>query len=283
MKSGEINDPKVDNSFHDPPPNYAGPIMLNLYNQSVRPIVNSFGIDIVRHDKNAIDPYCDFSVENRRIYEAVKPFTMTTPERVNALIEGVRYIVRSGIEGDFVECGVWKGGSSMAIALTLLEMGVSNRGLHLYDTFSGMNAPTDDDVSVTGTPAEQKFSKTKLSDDSSDWCMSPVEEVKENIRRTGYPEHHTSFVQGKVEDTIPGHLPSSIALLRLDTDWYESTKHEMQHLYPLLNTNGVLIIDDYGHWAGARKAVDEYFAANKIELLLNRIDYTGRIALKSKN
>ena len=77
---------------------------------------------------------------------------------------------------------------------------------------------------------------------------------------------------------IPKYLPGEIALLRLDTDWYKSTQHELIHLYPLLVGSGVLIIDDYGHWQGAKKAVDEYFSDKKI--LLNRIDYTGRISIK---
>jgi len=75
-------------------------------------------------------------------------------------------------------------------------------------------------------------------------------------------------------------MPGKIALLRLDTDWYESTAHELKHLYPLLVPGGVIIIDDYGHWEGARKAVDEYITAEKLPLLLNRIDYTGRIGIK---
>jgi hypothetical protein len=85
---------------------------------------------------------------------------------------------------------------------------------------------------------------------------------------------------GKVEDTIPADIPEKIALLRLDTDWYESTKHELIHLFPRLQKGGVLIIDDYGFWKGARKAVDEYFAENNIQILLNRIDDTGRMAIK---
>ena len=72
-------------------------------------------------------------------------------------------------------------------------------------------------------------------------------------------------------------MPERIALLRIDTDWYESTRHELVHLYPRLSPGGVLIIDDYGHWQGARKAVDEYFQAG---LFLNHIDYTGRLAIK---
>ena len=84
-----------------------------------------------------------------------------------------------------------------------------------------------------------------------------------------------------MEDTLPEQAPSRIALLRLDTDWYESTRHELIHLYPRLSQGGVLIVDDYGHWDGCRLAVDEYFATEADPVLLTRIDYTGRICVKS--
>jgi len=88
------------------------------------------------------------------------------------------------------------------------------------------------------------------------------------------------LVAGAVEDTLPDRAPMEIALLRLDTDWYASTKHELETLYPRLVSGGVLMLDDYGHWTGCRKAVDEYFAANAPAPLLNRIDYTARVATK---
>jgi hypothetical protein len=96
----------------------------------------------------------------------------------------------------------------------------------------------------------------------------------------GYPKEKLHYVQGKVEDTIPGAAPGQIALLRLDTDWYESTHHELIHLYPRLSAGGVLIVDDYGHWQGSRRAVDEWIAQTGARILLNRIDYTGRVAVK---
>jgi O-methyltransferase len=94
---------------------------------------------------------------------------------------------------------------------------------------------------------------------------------------------HVRLVKGKVEDTVPKNAPEKIALLRLDTDWYESTRRELVHLFPRLVPGGVLIIDDYGHWQGARKAVDEYIAGNQVKILLNRVDYTGRIGVKIAN
>lgn len=223
----------------------------------------------------------DFSEQNIEIYNMIKPYTMTSPERVNALIDAVNYVIRNKIEGAMVECGVWKGGSTMAMALALKKSGNESRDIYLYDTFSGMTTPGAVDVSINGNNAQHEFLKTKISEDSSNWCLSGIDEVKRNVYGTGYTKDRIHFIEGKVENTIPQHMPSEIALLRLDTDWYESTKHELIHLFPLLKKNGVLIIDDYGHWEGARKAVDEYIADQNIQILLNRIDYTGRIAIKT--
>ena len=253
--------------------------MKNLVKNTVRPIFRRLGYDVVRFREEQAYP-SDFSPEMRRIWDSVRPFTMTSAERVSALVDAVRYVVVNGIPGAFVECGVWKGGSSMAMALALQALEDRSRHLYLYDTFQGMSAPTDADVSINGEDAPATFDQTRTSADSSDWCRSSLEEVKANMAGAGYPAGQVHYVQGKVEDTIPATLPASIAILRLDTDWYESTRHELLHLFPLLSSKGVLIIDDYGHWKGARKAVDEYFAETKVPLLLNRIDYTGRIGVK---
>lgn len=223
----------------------------------------------------------DISPFTKEIYYSIKPYTMTCIERIDALVNAVQHIVRNNIEGAIVECGVWKGGSIMAAALTLKMLGIFNRELYLYDTFSGMTEPGEIDVSVDGEAAKQTFSQKKIAKDQSDWCFSSLEEVKENVLSTGYPPEMFHFVKGKVENTIPQTIPSRISLLRLDTDWYESTKHEMNHLFPILTKNGVLIIDDYGYWKGSRKAVDEYLKENKICMLLNKTDNFGaRIAVK---
>jgi hypothetical protein len=256
--------------------------MPSFLSSRVRPILHRFGVDIVRRARpgQPVRVPKDLESDSVRIFRAVEPFTMTGPERVYALIKAVEYIVKAGIPGDFVECGVWRGGSTMATALSLLEHKDTQRTLHLYDTYAGMNAPTEIDVSVQGKPAEIEFNRTKTSDDTSTWCYSSLDTVTRNVLSTGYPADKVKFIEGKVEDTIPGHLPDRIALLRLDTDWYESTKHEMMHLFPRLAPHGVIIIDDYGFWAGARKAVDEYLAESGARILLNRIDGTGRIGVK---
>jgi hypothetical protein len=221
----------------------------------------------------------DFEVLHTQVYYEVKPYTMTSPERVFGLIEAVKYISKNKIEGAVAECGVWKGGSMLAVAKTLLYMNDSNRPLFLYDTFSGMSAPTEDDKTTDDKKAADLLKKSDVKT-SDVWAYSGLDEVKATMDLSGYKKDLIHFVEGKVEDTIPGTLPGKIALLRLDTDWYESTKHELIHLFPLLATGGVLIIDDYGFWKGARKAVDEYFSQNNIRILLTRMDDTGRVAVK---
>jgi hypothetical protein len=214
----------------------------------------------------------DFEASDIEIIRAVEPYTMTSTERIHALVHAVRHVVRNRIAGEMVECGVWKGGSVMAMALTLLQLGERDRSLYLFDTFSGMTPPGDVDVDYQGQQAQVILDAVR--------CEASQQEVEKAVFSTGYDREKIHFVPGRVEETIPAHAPESIALLRLDTDWYESTQHELVHLFPRLARGGVIIIDDYGHWRGARQAVDEYIAQNEIPLLLHRIDYTGRIGVK---
>jgi len=213
---------------------------------------------------------------------SVKPFTMTSPERIFGLINGVRYVIENQIPGSFVECGVWKGGSMMAVAKTLLQLNVRDRDLYLFDTFAGMTAPSENDSTSFETQAPgEAFLERKTGGEVVNWSYSPLEQTRKNMNQTGYPADRIHFIKGPVERTIPEQAPVEIALLRMDTDFYESSKHELVHLFPRLTRTGVLIVDDYGHWKGARLAVDEYFKKNKIPMLLNRVDYTGRVGIKT--
>jgi len=169
----------------------------------------------------------------------------------------------------------------MLIAQTLLELDSIDRKIYLYDTFEGMSQPTKFDHRVINTSKNNdvfNIWKRKQEQDHNQWCYASLSEVKKNMFLTKYPKNNINFVKGKVEDTIPNNIPLKVALLRLDTDWYESTKHELEYLFPLLSNNGVLIIDDYGFWAGSKKAVEEYFSDGQI--LLNRIDDTGVVGVK---
>jgi O-methyltransferase len=212
-------------------------------------------------------------------YLRCAPFTMTSIERMYALYSSVRYIVNCDVPGAIVECGVWRGGSMMLAAETLLALGHTDRQLYLYDTFKGMPQPTARDISYRGDSAERKW-RSRQRKDVNEWSRASLGEVRRNVQRTGYPAERVQFVAGRVEETIPKEAPDRIGLLRLDTDWYESTYHELVHLFPRLEVGGVLIIDDYGHWRGAREAVDEYLLENDAPILLTRVDYTGRVGVK---
>lgn len=208
---------------------------------------------------------------------------MTGVPRLTALIDAVRHCIRRDVPGDFAECGVWRGGSVLAMILTLQQLGAEDREVHLYDTFEGMTEPTEHDTSPFHPPALELWesSSGRPWKEFFDGRTNARSAVHETLLQTGYPAELIKLVEGPVERTLPGAAPERLALLRLDTDWYESTLHELRHLYPRLVPGGVLIIDDYGHWEGCRRAVDEYFSTEAAPLLLNRIDYTGRIAVKA--
>jgi len=227
------------------------------------------------------DPFPDIDEATKKLFQSVQEITLSGLERVAALRQAVEYIVRNNIPGDVVECGVWKGGSMVAIARTLLEQKSDVRRLYLFDTFNGMTAPTPADEDLRGANAQSLLEAAQDHKTSANiWAVAPLESVKGVMQVTGYDSQKVVYVEGRVEDTIPAQAPSQIALLRLDTDWYESTYHELVHLFPRLSVGGVLLLDDYGHWQGARRAVDQYLAENKVRVLLNRIDYTGRICVK---
>jgi hypothetical protein len=247
--------------------------VLDTAKRAARRLLDRAGIDVGRLALgDGLTP------AERATLRAVEPYTCNSPQRVVAVCDAVRYLVAAGIPGAIVECGVWRGGSMMAAARTLLELGERDRPLFLYDTFAGMTAPTDDDVDAFGRSARERMRGSGEAG-AGRWLAASADDVRKNMGSTGYPSELCSYVIGPVEETLPRVLPGPIALLRLDTDWYESTAHELEHLFPLIVPGGVLIIDDYGHWRGARRAVDEYLARRGVALLFARTDYTGRLAV----
>jgi hypothetical protein len=208
------------------------------------------------------------SPDELAILQRCRPFTMTPPEVTLNAIRAAQYVAENNIPGVVVECGVWRGGVSMAMASRLSLTG-QFKDFYLYDTFDGMSDPTENDISPKGQRADLLLKNLPKNEENHIWAFAPIEKVRRNVESLGYPAEKIKFIKGKVEDTIPQTIPDQIALLRLDTDWYESTKHELIHLYPLLAPGGVLILDDYGYWAGARKAVDEFFETLAVKPELN--------------
>lgn len=228
----------------------------------------------------------DFDTETKKVISRVwhpepnRRLTMTSPQRLHAFCKAVEHVVSRRIEGSIVECGVWKGGSMMAAAMTLKRLGVEDRDLFLFDTFEGMTEPTAADrESVHGDSAEELLRRSERAS-SWVWAYCSIDDARRNLETTEYPVKRIHFVKGPVESTIPEQAPEQIAILRLDTDWYESTRHELRHLYSRLVRGGVLIIDDYGDWEGARRAVDEFLESCPDTPFLHRIDETGRLIIK---
>ena len=208
-----------------------------------------------------------------KIWQQVSPYTLISIERGYAVYTAVNHIVRRNIPGDFVECGVWQGGTCMLMALTLMELGAAPRRIWMYDTYTGMTPPTGEDrIASTGQAVSERWSEG--------WWAAGTDLVRSHLELTGYPMELFTMVEGDVCLTLDDSRPGKTALLRLDTDWYASTRKELEVLYPDLQCGGVLIIDDYGHFSGSRQAVDEYFQSDSRAPLFQRSDYTGRMAVK---
>jgi len=253
-----------------------------MFKQIIQKFFRTLGYTISRSSNSSQEFILDKIFND--IYEKCKKYTLTSIERMNALFTATKYVVENKIPGDIVECGVWKGGSMMLCAYTLLYLNDTSRKIYLYDTYEGMSEPTEEDVSFINNKTATEIKKQRepyIQANSENWLYISLEAVKKNLTLTGYPLDNLIFVKGKVENTIPDMIPKQISILRLDTDWYESTYHELYHLYPRLSVNGFLILDDYGHWEGARKATNNYFKENNINIFLNRIDYTGRLGIKN--
>lgn len=252
--------------------------------QILRWVLARKGFGLVHLEPSPTNPFfpTDLGLEVEETFASVSPFTMTGIERVQALVNAVRYVVQARVEGAIVECGVWKGGSMMAVARTLLEVGESHRELWLFDTFTGLTEPSDLDSSAGGLTAKSYINQAGNlagAHRESHLCIANVETVRVNLEATGYPPSHLHFVVGDVLETLPVEELVRIALLRLDTDWYESTRHELDHLFSKMTPGGVLICDDYNFWMGHRKAIDDYFSELGESLLMCRIDSSAVLAV----
>jgi len=207
-----------------------------------------------------------YSAKDIEIMDFTQPYTGIDRSDMKSLIDAVKYITSNKIPGVFVECGVWKGGAVIAMIKTLQQLNFSDREIYLFDTFNAMTMPTEHDVSATGVSAK----KIKIAYNTNQLGNS-LQDVKNNVYKTGYDKSKLKFIEGNVMEIIQNNIPDKIALLRLDTDFYESTKCEFEYLFPKLSEGGILIVDDYGRWQGSKKATNEYIKNNNIKIFLNQI------------
>lgn len=218
---------------------------------------------------------------DREIISAVAEYSMATPIRIWNAIRLVRYAVDREIPGDIVECGVWRGGISFAMLLEARRLGDVQRRLYMYDTFEGMTQPSAlDRDAASQTSASELLRMSPRQVGSNIWCIAGMNQVDAARKSLGIPDSAVRMIAGDVLNTLAEVRPAEIAVLRLDTDWYESTRAELETLYPLLSTRGALIVDDYGHWLGARRAVDEFLASQSPTPFVHVVDGTARYLIK---
>lgn len=255
---------------------------------SIRNVEHEVGRHVAPHaDIAAMAP------EFEESYRIAQRYTCSSPPVAYALYRSVAHVVHTATPGDVVECGVGLGGSAYLAARSLRELDDTGRWLWLYDTFDGhWEPPGADDGYVADDDrtrllrATARRNRTNIERDgrqAAAWTEPGhvgADEVRRLVERSGYPAGNVRIVEGLVQQTIPATRPDAVAILRLDTDFYESTLHELQHLYPLLSPGGVLIVDDYGKHLGATRAVDEYFSGVTSPPLLVRLDTQGCLGVK---
>lgn len=258
---------------------------MRIARNLLRRTFGHFGYDLRRRPKTNFTHPVELQPEEAAILSTVvdNHFSMTHREGLFATLLSVKYAIENKIPGDFVECGVWRGGNSI-IAAKMFELHGEDRKTYLFDTFAGMTAPTDEDIYFRDhSTASHNYAKLNRGT-HTDWCYASLEDVKANFATARVRPEAVRFIKGDVLETLSRseNLPETICVLRLDTDWYESTKKEFEVLYPRLSNGGAFIVDDYGCWAGAKKATDEFFASQGHRPLLSYIDFTGRVGVKTR-
>lgn len=193
------------------------------------------------------------------LYGMIHDFTMLGTDRLRGLYDAVMSAIEAGIPGDIVECGAARGGSAALMGLILKGLGVE-RLLWVCDTFEGIPPATDDD------PVEALQYTGQFRGD--------IEDVRSLFSQFGILQN-AKLVKGLFQNTLPSLGVEKIAVLHLDGDWYESTKCGLENLYDKVSPGGFIQIDDYGHWVGCRKAVDEFFQGRGLNPVLTCLDYTG--------
>ena len=185
----------------------------------------------------------EYQKEDELIWERVKSETMTSILNFWFLLKSIDCLVENKIQGSFVACGVWRGGSAMAMAMRLVQHNSLLVDIYLFDTYSGMVAPSNFDVEAHSGEAASVLMK-KDAPDSFVMADAPLDLVKSNMDHTSYPKNKVHYIEGDVLETLTNVNVQDISLIRLDTDWYESTLAELNHLVPRLVKGGICIINN---------------------------------------
>jgi hypothetical protein len=245
-----------------------------MYKQIIFKFLSFFNLELKKKNLN----YFPIEANNfeRKIIRKSLNYSMTNNLRMFTLIKAFKYIIKNKIKGDFVECGVWKGGNLILLQNLIEKYAIYNKKIYAYDTFMGMSKFSKSDYTDNFVHASDV-----LKADKKTLCYSSLEDFKNNFYSNTKFNKNLTIIKGEVEKTLreKKNVPKKISILRLDTDYYSSTKIELEILWPRLSKGGILIIDDYGYWRGCKKAVDEFFY--KKDPLLLHIDESCRILIKN--
>ena len=256
---------------------------MNKYSEIIKRLITKFNFKIEHKNswyKRNEHFIAEIDENELNIIKKISNYSMSTPANHWAIIQSIKHIFKNNIEGDFVECGVWKGGNLILFKIISENLNMNNQ-IYAFDTFEGMPNANEFDKDYNDELARDLMLKNEKNPNINNiHCYSTYEEVVNNVSK--YTDiRNIKFIKGKVEDTLleNKNLPRKISILRLDTDWYESTKIELEILFPKLSNGGILIIDDYGQWKGSRKAVDEFFFNKNV--VMNYVDFSCRVIIKN--
>ncbi len=251
--------------------------MKNFTKNLIKRIFDISGYTIINNKQIIVE----LSEKDKSLIEIVEKYTMTPRIRIFNLLQALRHLKEKSIEGDYVECGVWKGGNILLFKKFLNNEETQNRNIYAYDTFEGMTDPDENDFEISTNIKSKYLLENDYHKKTNNWGVCSLEDVKKNILINKSDLEDINFVKGDVLKTLnnENYIPKKISLLRLDTDWYQSTKKELEVLYERVSAGGIIIIDDYGHWGGSKKAVDEFFS-NKY-VWMHYVDYACRLIIKN--
>ncbi len=249
--------------------------MMKIIKNLINRFLGIFGFKISNLDSGLPLFPIESTLKEQELINKYLKFSMTNETRMWSLLKSLEYILNKKIDGDVLECGVWKGGC-IGLMDEYLRINNSKKKIYAYDTYDGMSIPSEYDIDFRGI----QITEMVINEYENIYGYPKKNEVISNLKILGSKLDKIKFIEGMVEKTLMDkkNIPEKISLMRLDTDFYQSTRTELEILYPLLSKGGILIIDDYGHFEGARKAVDEYFKEKKP--LMHYIDYTCRLIQK---
>ncbi len=251
--------------------------MINLIKNIINKLITSTGYSLINSNQKIVE----LNNNDKKLLDLIQNYSMTTQIRIFTLLQSLRHLKNKKIDGDYVECGVWKGGNIILFKKFIEDEDEnSKKKIFAFDTYEGMTEPDKNDYDLSSNITANILLKADKAKKTNTWGICDLESVKKNIQTCVNSTENIKFIKGPVESTLndTSNLPNKISLLRLDTDWYSSTKKELDVLYDRVTPGGIVIIDDYGHWGGAKKAVDEFFL-NKY-VWMHYVDYACRLIVK---